>query len=355
MWKRIFDIAPVFIALTCLAALSAAEPELVATPNPALQPVASAELWNDYQGSAFLGNFRAFMHREWENWSFDYRARSISSGFTSYEFGTPDGPPTGWAPISLLNFQLNSLWHGIGVGLEKPNWSAHFEWLTPMQSGIQGNLNDYDWMIQGADFTDLGITRERWLDGQMLDFHMDFRLLDHPFDVPIEIWPLGGFRYQRFDIVGYDLVQVKKNNVWPPNPYTYSGDVITFNQQYYTFYLGGQLRTQLAYIPIFPINLSLQGDIGYAGGYNIDHHLIREGDRYTVENTNGYSWHVAATAEAPLRKWLSLGFEADYLQIRTIGTHHWLNEPLGVDEAWDYGVYNHSEQTWLTAFIRVRI
>lgn len=44
----------------------------------------------------------------------------------------------------------------------------------------------------------------------------------------------------------------------------------------------------------------------------------------------------------------------DYLQIHTRGRHRLLNEPLDQDETWDHGVRVWSDQTWLTAFARVR-
>ncbi len=295
------------------------------------------------------------MQKGFEDWYIDYRARSLSSSFTSYQFGTPDPPPAGWTPLSKLDFSLNSMWHGLEVGLEKPNWAAHVEWLTPMERGIPGNLEDYDWMIPNETFTDLGVTRQRWTDGQMLNFCLEIQLWDNIFGVPIEFWPAGGFRWQKFDIMCYDYVQVKEGGIWPPDPYSYPGDVLTFNQQYYMCYLGGQFHTILGCPEILPIDLKFQGDWGNVQAFNIDHHLLREGDRYTIESTHGDSWHISLTAEAPLRKSLSLGFQADYLQIRTHGKHRLLNEPLGIDETWDNGVRNQSNQTWLTVFARIRI
>jgi hypothetical protein len=303
-----------------------------------------------YQGDFWL----ATQHPD-HVWTIDYRFRSLSSSFTSYEFGTPVPPPHGWSPLSRLNFDLNSLWHGVEIGFQKPLWGVHFQYFIPMQRNIQGNLNDYDWMIPGADFTDLGILKERWIDGQMLDFKVDFRIWDEPFGLPIDVWPVVGFRFQRFDLMCYDGVQVKEDNVWPPNPARYSGDIISFNQQYYIGYIGGQLRTivNLPWLPSF--DLMFEGDWGATSGYNIDHHLIREGDRYTMESTNGDSWHIALSAEVPVTRRLSVGCEAAYLQIHTSGRHRWLNEPLNTDETWDNGVSTQSDQTWLTAFVRVRI
>jgi hypothetical protein len=348
-------LATAIVVLTCIKTLPADEPGFDSARYPTLQPLPITDSWEGYPDAENQFRFAEIMQKGFEDWSIDYRVRSLSNSYTSYQFGTPERPPEGWAPLSRLDFGLNSMWHGLEVGLEKPNWAAHVEWLTPIERGIHGNLNDYDWMIPNENFTDLGIARERFIDGQMLDFNLEIRLWDNLIGMPIEFWPAGGFRWQRFDIMCYDAVQVKEDGAWPPDPWTYEGDVLTLNQQYYFCYIGGQFRTTLAIVPVLPIDLKFQGDWGNVQAYNVDHHLLREGDRYTMESTHGDSWHISLTAEVPVRKKLSLGFEADYLQIRTHGKHRWLNEPFGIDETWDNGVRNQSNQLWMTGFIRVRI
>ncbi len=225
----------------------------------------------------------------------------------------------------------------------------------PMQKEIDGDMQDFDWMIPDSPFTDLGITQQKWIEAQMLDLDLEFRIWDEPFGLPFELWPVGGFRWQKFDIMAYNLTQVKEDDFWPPDPYSYTGDVITFNQQYYFVYLGAQIRTTVDFVVIPAINMMVQCDWGNVNAYNVDHHLLREGDRYTMESTHGDSWHCSFTAEMPIRKHLSVGVEADYLQVDTQGQHHWVNVPLGTDEVWDNGVNVWSDQTWLTAFVRINI
>jgi hypothetical protein len=287
----------------------------------------------------------------------DYRIRSVVDSHTSYEFGTPEPPPDGWTPLSRLVFPLDSFWHGVEAGLEGSSWAVRVEWLTPMQSRIQGDLEDYDWYPPNADgsFTDLGVARQRWTDAQMLDLEAEFRLVDRPLGLPFSAWPVGGFRWQRFGIMTYDVFQLKYENIWDPAPWSYYGDVIAFKQQYYTGYVGAQIRSTIEQGCLPPLRLTFQGDWGWVDGFNIDHHLLREGDRYTKQSTHGDSWHTALVAEMLLRQRLSLGFEVDYLQIRTKGRHHLINVPEGVDMMWDHGVRAWSDQTWLTAFLRLRI
>ena len=166
----------------------------------------------------------------------------------------------------------NSSWHGLEVGLEKPTWGMHFEWLMPQQ-GIHGSMADFDWQFPDAGFTDLGFTQERWTEGQMLDLGLEFQLTKRFFTLPIEVWPSGGFRWQRFDIMCYDLTQVKYDNIWLDPPYTQSGNIISFNQQYYVAYIGGQLRAKLETGATQPIAVTFQGDWGYVDAYNMDHHI----------------------------------------------------------------------------------
>jgi hypothetical protein len=288
-----------------------------------------------------------------EYWTLDYRCRAFCSSFTAYEFGTPPDMTPSYSPLSRLKFSLNSCWHGLMLAKETPTWGVQFEWLMAGQY-IQGDLEDYDWRYSDRDSTDLGYMRERWTEGQMLDFTYKFRLFDRPFHLPCGVWPIVGFRWQRLDVVAYDLEQVKYDNVWLDPPYTNSSDIITLNQQYYIGYGGGQLRGEFQWRFLPPIVWTLQGDWGYTQAYNIDHHLIREGDRYTMERTHGDCWHVALTVEALVTNRFALGVQVDHLQISTTGTHHFLNDPYDIDETWDNGVKVWSMQTWITGFLRFR-
>lgn len=310
------------------------------------------DLWQDYGAPEGPSFFDMTVPEPVWAWSVDYRFRSITSSHTSYEFGTPDPPPTGWTPLSRLDFPLNSLWQGLQFGLQREDWGVHLEYLMPMQKQVQGNLKDYDWEIPNADYTIYSESRQRWVEGGMLDFGAEFRLLERPFELPMGVWSTAGFRWQRFHLVASDLVQYDLTDP-SSSPYRYAGDVIDFNQQYYQYYLGCQLRSNVAMGSLPPVRLTFQTDWAYTVGYNIDHHLIRTGNRYTIENTYGDTWHTALTAEAPLRTWLSLGCQVDYSVTRTTGSHRLLNMPLDEDLAWTNGVRVWSEQTWLTAFIRI--
>jgi hypothetical protein len=286
-------------------------------------------------------------------WYVDFKIQEMW-GYTSYQFGT-DGPWHGgseFAPLSKLDFSLDSTWTGLRVGVERCNWDVHLEWLMPMVQHIDGVMSDYDWNINSpyndpTRLDSLTHSSQRWNDGQKLELEADYKYSDCFLGMPVEVWPLAGFRWQRFDITAYNI-----DYIVPDRGHTYDGDVITFNQQYYIGYIGFQLRREIERACKPPVNLVFQFDWGGAGGYNVDHHLLREGDRYTMESTGGDAVHVGLTGSIPLNCHLSLGLQADYTRIRTTGTHRLLNEPYGQDESWSNGVLVKSEQTAVSAYLQ---
>jgi hypothetical protein len=294
-------------------------------------------------------------------WFIDYRIRSMFNSHTSQQFGG-ESPLTGpYAPMSKLDWSLDSMWHGLQIGVEKPNWGAHLEWLMPMQRNINGDMVDYDWNIWDPrnDPTRLdSLTRssERWNDGQMLELEAEFKLTECFFTLPLEVWPLAGFRFQRFNMTAQDIFhEVLLTRVVSPlgslQPYNgYDGvDVVSFNQQYYIGYIGAQLRGTLE-VGCLPIDVRFQGDWGPTSGYNVDHHLVREGDLHGMQSTQGDAWHLALIAEAPLSCRCSLGLQLDHMAIRTTGTLHQVY--YGQDIISDYGVSVKSDQSSLTMFLR---
>ena len=296
-------------------------------------------------------------------WTIDFRVRTLCSSITSYEFGTPpDMPPppppapAQWAPLSRLIFSLDSTWFGLQLAHETPEWGFRFEWMMAGQY-INNDVADFDWASPNPDgsFTDFGLARERFTEGQMIDIEYKRRLLVAPLGLPFDVWPLIGFRWQRFDITAFDLRQVKSDNVWLDPPFTFEDDVGTLNQEYYIGYAGLQLRGRWDIPKLCPILWTLQGDWGHTEANDVDHHILREGDMFIMNRTSGDCWHAGLTVEAVVTEHIGVGVQADQLYINTRGTHRWLNEPLGIDESWDNGVAVTSRQTWITAFLRIRM
>ena len=157
------------------------------------------ELWLDWSDS---GN------RFWSDppgplaLTVDWRVLSMFNSHTSYQFGTPPGYYRGnYAPLSKLDWSLDSTWTGFRIGAEEADSAGHFEWLTPM-GRVSGNMEDFDWSGPDRPPFSLSSSSERWNEGQMLDLEYEFRLLKRPLGLPVDLWPLAGFRWQRFDITG---------------------------------------------------------------------------------------------------------------------------------------------------------
>ncbi len=289
------------------------------------------------------------------DWHVDYRVRSMFSSSTAYEFGTPEYQPDPFAPISRLEFALNSTWHGLRIEAEKPRWRIGFEWLTPMHADIGGVMADYDWDNSGPPSNSLQLeslthSALRWNEGQMLELEAAFQWTDSLLGRSVRFWPVLGFRFQRFDMTAYSL-----NSLVPPDgpdPSLDGVDVIHFKQQYYMGYFGGEFSTTTRLTRRIPLALTFRGDLGPTAAYNVDHHLLREGERYTKEKTHGLAWHVRLGLETPLAGRFAAGLQADYLAIHTTGTHRWVNEPFGIDMQWRNGVVVSSQQVSLTAYLR---
>jgi hypothetical protein len=345
-------------ALPSDGALTPPAPEKAPAGGPVDETPASefgstlSDYFGDPPSSEFWGPRAHGRDKPCRVWTIDYRFRTFFASGTSRESGTAQPPPIGWTPAERLNLALNSDWHGLRIGVGEPTWGVQFEWMMPQQ-GIQGGLEDYEWNPPNRDgsYTDLGLTTPRWSGGfgQYIDFGLEFQLTERTFDRPVEIWPMAGFRWQRFQVTGYELNQVKLQNVWLDPPLYRDGDILLFNQQYYTGYLGGQLRMR-----ILALSLTFQADWGYTWGYNVEHDLLAPGNRYTMDATRGDSWHIAVVAEVRLDDRISIGFQYDHLAISTIGTHHLLNLPRGEDMTWDNGVAVSSNQNWMTGFLRFR-
>ncbi len=293
-------------------------------------------------------------------WTIDYRVKTLFDSNTTYQFGQPDNS---YAPLSKLSWPLDSTWDGLQIGVEKPNWRAHFEWLAPMVHDTYRDQADYDWSGPNRDPASLSSSPERWTDGQMVELEGSFKLTDHLLGTPLEVWPVIGFRFQRFDLMAHDGDQIINdgtlNPLPPPVGYHWVGDMGSFNQQYYMGYIGAQLRRDCNVGNCRRVTFVLQADWADTWGYNIDHHISGYEDsgvhRYTMDTTQGGAFHLALTAETPISCRFFLGLEVEHLEIRTWGSHHYVETGAQqVDQTWTNGVSATSDQTSLTAYLRAR-
>ncbi len=92
--------------------------------------------------------------------------------------------------------------------------AGHFQWLTPMVTSVNGGMYDFDWNIDDnlpndpTRLDSLSRSTEQWTEGQMLELEYEFRLLERPLGLPFDVWPLAGYRWQRFDITGSSTDQI---------------------------------------------------------------------------------------------------------------------------------------------------
>lgn len=303
--------------------------------------------------------------RQFGEFYVDYRIRRFGKAYTSYEFGDPN--PGGANPLGQLKFPLHSTWNGLEMGLEGPRWAVRAEWLTPFGHGIDGQLQDRAWLWQFAGLppsatpSDFGVAPQRWIDGQMADVALEVKLWESQGDVPISLGPVGGFRWQKFEIMAYDFRQLSAFDtqtyqyVWFVPPPVTPGDSIRFRQEYLHYYVGGQLQIDLPPGALCPgARLTFQADWADIQASNSDHHLLRQGTFITRERTDGDAWHIGATGEIFLTEQFTVGVEGEYTQIRTSGSHRFINQPLAIDQTWTRGVRVWSNQTAVTFFMRLR-
>jgi hypothetical protein len=323
---------------------------------------------NDYPPEAQQSDWTPAMTPLWTAmFTVDYRVQTMFDSHTTFQFGTQPGPGS-YAPLSKLAWSLDSTWQGLKVGVEKPTWEVSVEWLTPMVRGIYGQMVDSDWSGPNRDVASLQESSERWLDGQQLELAASFKMSDCGLALPFEIWPTIGFRFQRFSMMAYDGLQVVNDGTMgelpggatvAPAGSRWQEDSISFNQQYYMSYFGGQVRTTWKVLDDRPVALVFQADLAGAWAYNIDHHIggyeAAGIHSYCMDSTTGGALHLSLSAEMPVVKRFSIGLQVDHLEIRTTGLHRdYLTGKENSDETWSNGDSVTSDQTSLTACVRGR-
>ena len=256
-------------------------------------------------------------------WSVDAKVKRLFNSHTSYEFGNPYPPRQ--APLSRLEFGLNSWWGGLEVSRWTPRWSVRLEALTNLARGVDGILADSDW-----DDETRPTVRDIYSESNLrLKPSYDVRA---SLDVSVASWlglprgldlrPVGGVRWQRFDLLAFDGTQWEYGAEGDTQVTPLPGNVIRFRQTYWHYFLG--LRAGWRPLPRRHPGFQITGQVdwAYVKGDNKDHHLLRAGTRITQESTSGHAWHAALGVEAPLGCGFFLGIQADYLYLTTTGSHH---------------------------------
>jgi hypothetical protein len=286
--------------------------------------------------------------------SFAVKAKRLFNSHTSYEFGNPFPPYQ--APLSRLEFPLDSWWGGAEIRASFPRFSIGAEALGNIPEDAGRRMRDSDWDDDENPSlrTIYSESKCRMEPSYMVRADIDLEISDF-LGLPqwFSLRPVAGFRWQDFHVVTHDGVQYDLSE--PSALVLLPGDGIDFSQTYSHYFLG--LRSNIdagQLVHVTGLNLLLQADWAYVEGHNEDHHLLRAGNRFTYEDTAGQAWHVSAALKKTLYKKLLLGVEADYLWINTTGSHRLVNDVLGVDVSFSNGVKVWSEQASVSVFLEYR-
>ncbi len=279
------------------------------------------------------------------------KIKYLFKSHTSYEFGNPLPPCQ--EPLSRLEFPLDTWWAGLDMRLRFPRFSVGLEALTSVKQNAHGEFEDSDW-DNPDEKTIYSTSQMRVAPSYMVRFDADLEVSDW-LSLPgwLKIRPVGGMRYQRFNLIShdgiqYDLTGASGNALLP-------GEGIRFKQTYWHYFVGLRSVIDLSRPTGIPsLSLNLQADWAYVEGMNEDNHLLRAGRRFTYEDTYGEAWHCSMGLKKELGKGFSIGLDGDYLTVSTTGNHRLLNRTFDIDMSFSNGVKVWSDQLSLSLTLEYR-
>lgn len=287
--------------------------------------------------------FRASAAQAEQNWEFKLDSKYFVASTTAYQFGYPnrgDG-----MPASRLEFPINNLWEGGEVRYNFSRYSIGVNALSSVMRNTRGRMKDSDWTDEDnlGERTIFSTSANRMNYGVIAGGDIDLKISDW-LNLPpgLDIRPLIGFEWQKFSFTVHDGIQYEYTP--PASSVDLPGNLLDFEQTYWQYFAGVRSKWDMGKpLNLVPLTLLTEVHGGYVTAYNKDHHLLR-GDRYTFENTSGYSFYASLGFEAQLTKNITLGTGVDYLMIRTTGKHNWRHNAINVDSTWNNGVKVYSDQ-----------
>ena len=279
-------------------------------------------------------------------WSASLRTKYFFRSHTSYEFGNPFPPYQ--APLSRLEFPLNSWWAGASLRREFSRFSAGVEVFRNLSGEVEGKMMDSDWDDDEhpALKTIYSESSCRMEPSYIVSGDVDLKISDW-LGLPrwLDLRPAAGLTWQRFSLVTHDGVQYELTP-GGMQPILLPGDGIRFEQNYWQFFVGFKTVFDLGKpFHLSGLKIETQVDWSYVTANNKDHHLLREGNRITEENTTGDAWHALVNLKIGLAQNLNANIGAEYRSISTTGSHRLVNHTFGIDFAFNHGVKVWSEQT----------
>jgi len=282
-------------------------------------------------------------------WSASLRTKYFFRSHTSYEFGNPF--PLYQAPLSRLEFPLDSWWAGASLRREFSRFSAGVEVFRNLSGEVHGKMMDSDWDDDAhpALKTIYSESSCRMEPSYIVSGDVDLKISDW-LGLPswLDLRPAAGLTWQRFSLVTHDGVQYE---LTPGGVQTVllPGDGIRFEQTYWHFFVGFKTVFDLGKPFRLPgLKIETQVDWAYVNANNEDEHLLRAGKRITEEKTTGDAWHALVNLKIGLAQNLNANVGAEYRRISTTGSHRLVNELFGIDFTFSHGVKVWSEQTNIT-------
>lgn len=265
------------------------------------------------------------------NWELRSDLKYFFASNTSYEFGDTNAAPD--KPLSRLEFPLNTLWMGGELRRNFPRCSIGLNALTTVARNTFGRFKDSDW-LNPTDWNERTVFSKsscRMESGNTVGGDIDLKVADWlRLPKELDVRPLIGLQWQQFNLMAHDGVQYEYNPVSPD--LAMPGNSIHFRQDYWEYLIGLRSAWDMGRpLNLLPVKALAEIHWAYVTGDNEDHHLLREGNRYTFEKTDGWAFYVSTGLKANLAKNIVAGASIDYKIIRTTGSHRLYNDVLGED------------------------
>lgn len=256
-------------------------------------------------------------------WVVEWKTKIMFNSHTSYEFGNPFSPFQ--APLSRLEYPMNSIWTGASVRRDLDRFSVGIEYLSTAANQYSGQMKDSDWDDDTTPkrLSVYSASATRMHPSFQLSADVDMQVRDWLHLPPaVDLRPVVGLRWQQLRFTMHDGAQyeyatdgsISQTDMLP-------GDVLRFKQNWYHLFTGLRLGYTWDNPPLLHrIKLNSQWDWSYVQGRDKDDHLLR-GDRVTRDDTVGHAWHAMVGVAFGLTEQLDLGVEVERLRIRTAGWH----------------------------------
>lgn len=276
--------------------------------------------------------------------------RKFINSFTSYQFPNPF--PPGQDPLSRLEFPIDQWFVGGAARYATASWTLTGLFWTNINAESDLKMQDSDWddSDMPGQKTIFSESKCRLNRGVLAEARL---ALPGQRSAGSILRPVVGARYQQFRFTTHDGMQMAVGG----SPQALPGDGIGFKQTFYHAYVGGMLgtvvRTGGPFSTLPTVMLDFQFDYALVKGANEDLHLLREGDRVTMEKTTGHAWHCSIGAMLLVRQSLSARIEVDFIRTLTHGSHRMVNSLFNIDFSFD-GARVWSDQASIAALAEWR-